>query len=57
MGKQSGGGVPGTEEAVVYSTHIGIPSGKTFILDTDASNDGIGGVLSQEIEGQEKVIA
>jgi hypothetical protein len=31
--------------------------GKTFIVDTDASNDGIGGVLSQEINGQEKVIA
>ena len=27
-----------------------------FILDTDASNDGIGGVLSQEIEGKERVI-
>lgn len=33
-----------------------IPNEK-FILDTDASNDGIGGVLSQEIDGKERVIA
>lgn len=33
-----------------------IPESK-FILDTDASNQGIGGVLSQEINGQEKVVA
>lgn len=31
--------------------------GNRFILDTDASNTGIGGVLSQVIDGQEKVIA
>jgi len=31
--------------------------GKMFILDTDASNTGLGGVLSQNIDGQEKVIA
>ena len=29
----------------------------SYILDTDASNDGVGGVLSQKQEGQEKVIA
>ncbi|GFX69301.1 retrovirus-related Pol polyprotein from transposon opus [Trichonephila clavipes] len=31
--------------------------GKQFILDTDASHESIGAVLSQEIDGQERVIA
>jgi hypothetical protein len=31
--------------------------GKTFILDTDASNTGLGGVLSQIVDGQERVVA
>jgi hypothetical protein len=30
---------------------------KKFILDTDASNEAIGAVLSQEIDGKEKPIA
>ena len=32
-------------------------SSAQFILDTDASNDGIGAVLSQIIDGEERVIA
>ncbi|GFR00934.1 retrovirus-related Pol polyprotein from transposon 412 [Trichonephila clavata] len=32
-------------------------TGKQFILDTDASRKSIGAVLSQEIDGQERVIA
>ncbi|GFU45007.1 retrovirus-related Pol polyprotein from transposon 412 [Trichonephila clavipes] len=30
---------------------------KPFILDTDASNEIVGAVLSQEIDGQERVVA
>ena len=37
MGNQSGGGVPGIEKAPILAYPI---PGKTFILDTDASNDG-----------------
>ena len=48
------------KKALTQAPILGYPSQReqdTFILDTDASNCHIGGVLSQIQEGQEKVIA
>jgi len=45
------------KDVLCKNTLLALPSSNsTFILDTDASEFGIGGVLSQLINGQEKVI-
>ncbi|GFQ88970.1 transposon Tf2-11 polyprotein, partial [Trichonephila clavata] len=46
------------KDAVTSALILAYPeTGKQFILDTDASHESIGAVLSQEIDGQERVIA
>ncbi|GFR27213.1 retrovirus-related Pol polyprotein from transposon opus [Trichonephila clavata] len=46
------------KDALTSSTILAYTeTGKQFILDTDASYESIGAVLSQEIDGQERVIA
>ncbi|GFX37059.1 retrovirus-related Pol polyprotein from transposon 17.6 [Trichonephila clavipes] len=46
------------KDALTSSSILAYPEiGKQFILDTDASHESIGAVLSQEIDGQERVIA
>ena len=46
------------KEALITSPILTYPeSGKTFILDTDASDRAMGAVLSQEHDGRERVIA
>ncbi|GFX52245.1 retrovirus-related Pol polyprotein from transposon opus [Trichonephila clavipes] len=46
------------KEALTSSPILIYPqSDKPFILDTDASNESVGAVLSQEIDGQERVVA
>ncbi|GFV02300.1 retrovirus-related Pol polyprotein from transposon 297 [Trichonephila clavipes] len=46
------------KEALTSSPILIYPqTDKPFILDTDASNESVGAVLSQEIDGQERVVA
>lgn len=46
------------KRVLISSPMLSFPIGKgEFILDTDASNVGIGAVLSQEQEGEERVLA
>jgi hypothetical protein len=47
-----------TKERLISAPILGHPDfAKPFILDTDASKNAIGAVLSQEIDGAETVIA
>ncbi|GFX37836.1 retrovirus-related Pol polyprotein from transposon 412 [Trichonephila clavipes] len=54
---------PDDKKKTAFTTGQGLPGkkyleiGKQFILVTDASHENIGAVLSQEIDGQERVIA
>ncbi|GFX03043.1 retrovirus-related Pol polyprotein from transposon 412 [Trichonephila clavipes] len=46
------------KEALTFSPILIYPQpDKPFILDTDASNESVGAVLSQEIDGHERVVA
>ncbi|GFX50477.1 retrovirus-related Pol polyprotein from transposon 17.6 [Trichonephila clavipes] len=46
------------KDVLTFAPILAYPEiGKQFILDTDASHESIGAVLSQEIDGQERVIA
>ncbi|GFS68355.1 retrovirus-related Pol polyprotein from transposon 297 [Trichonephila clavipes] len=50
--------LPKLKEALTSSPILIYPQpDKPFILDTDASNESVGAVLSQEIDGQERVVA
>ncbi|GFV78978.1 hypothetical protein TNCV_4347371 [Trichonephila clavipes] len=50
--------VSALKEALTSSPILIYPQpDKPFILDTDASNESVGAVLSQEIDGQERVVA
>ncbi|GBM40902.1 Retrovirus-related Pol polyprotein from transposon 297 [Araneus ventricosus] len=48
----------GLKQSLTFSSILTYPrTDKDFILDTDASNEGIGAVLSQNIRNEERVIA
>ena len=54
MGKRSSGRVERAEGKINLGASPGLK--RAFIVDTDATDEGFGAVLSQEQDGQEKVI-
>ena len=58
MGSSRGDGVPATQGVADRSTRAHLPDpSRQYILDTDASNEAAGAVLSQIVEGEERVVA
>jgi hypothetical protein len=54
----SGDRFPGTEKGIVYGTFHGLTAtGEKLIIDTDASNIGYGGVISQMQDDSERVVS
>ena len=57
MGHRTARGVQAAPTMLSHSTSVGLPRPQTTdVLDTDASNEGVGAVLSQVQEGEERVI-
>jgi hypothetical protein len=55
---RSGGRLPNTKGGPLYCPYTCLPAAKRgFIVDTNASNVGIGGVISHVQDGQERVTA
>ena len=58
MVRRSGDRSPGTDRGILYGTCPGYPQpGEEFIIDTDASNIEIGGVMFQVQDGGERFVS
>jgi hypothetical protein len=57
VGHRSRDRLPSAERGVVYGTCAGLPATRGDHVDTEASNVGIGDVLSQVQDGSERVVA